>query len=317
MKRIRNILLITAIASCCNADKLQIHLPREITIQNDIPNLGQVAIIRGDELLASRAEKVTLGRISSPGQKITVDRPTVLSRLASSGIPASQVTLTGAENLTISQQHQAVRGEEFVEKALTFLQNNPLNPSICQYTPTRMPQDLILSEISEDIRFSCSFVNSSTANPVQVAVAVLSGDKELATREVSFLLKYDHRRVAAQVDIPRGAILSSENIKVENFVSNYPEPADWTAPYGLAAKRLLPANSIITASMVGPVKPPVILKRNQAVLIKIDRGGLTVTAIGKALQDGTLGEYIKVQNTASQRIIMAKVNEDGSVEPVF
>ncbi len=317
MKRIRNILLITAIASCCSADKLQIHLPREITIQNDIPNLGQVAIIQGDELLASKAEKVTLGRISLPGQKITVDRPTVLSRLASSGIPASQVTLTGAENLTISQKHQAVRGDDFIEKALKFLQNNLQNDSICQYTPTRMPQDLILSEISGDIRYSCSFVNSTTANPVQVAVAVLSGDKELGAREVSFLLKYDCRRVAAKVDIPQGAILSSENIKVKNFVSNYPEPADWTAPYGLAAKRLIPANSIITAAMVGPVKPPVILKRNQAVLIKIDRGGLTVTAIGKTLQDGTLGEYIKVQNTASQRIIMAKVNEDGSVEPVF
>ncbi|MDD5010796.1 MAG: flagellar basal body P-ring formation chaperone FlgA [Phycisphaerae bacterium] len=308
--------LIMAIAANCNAN-LQIHLPREITIQNDIPSLGQVAIIRGDELLAAKAEEVTLGRISSPGQKITVDRPTVLSRLASNGIPASQVTLTGAENLTISQRHQAIRGDDFIEKALKFLQNNLRNDSICQYTPTRMPQDLILSEISEDIRFSCSFVNSSTANPVQVAVSVLLGDKELGAREVSFLLKYDHRRIAAQVDIPQGTILSSENIKVENFVSNYPEPADWTAPYGLAAKRLIPANSIITEGMIGPVKPPIILKRNQAVLIKIDKGGLTVTAIGKALQDGTLGEYIKVQNTASQRIIMAKVNEDGSVEPVF
>jgi flagella basal body P-ring formation protein FlgA len=316
MKKITIIFLIMAIAANCNAN-LQIHLPREITIQNDIPNLGQVAIIQGDELLASKAEKVTLGRISLPGQKITVDRPTILSRLASSGIPASQVTLTGAKELTVSRPHQVVSGDEFVEKALKFLQNNLQNDSICQYTPTRMPQDLILSEIGEDVRFSCSFVNSSTANPVQVAVSVLSGDKALGTREVSFLLKYEHRRVVAQVDIPQGTILSSENIKVENFVSNYPEPADWTAPYGLAAKRMLPANSIITAGMVGPVKPPVILKRNQAVLIKIDRGGLTVTAIGKTLQEGSVGEYIKVQNAASQRTIMAKVNEDGSVEPVF
>jgi flagella basal body P-ring formation protein FlgA len=69
--------------------------------------------------------------------------------------------------------------------------------------------------------------------------------------------------------------------------------------------------------MVGPVKPQVLLKRNQTILIKVDRLGLLVTAIGRTMQDGGVGEYIKVQNLNSQRIITAKVNEDGSVEPVF
>lgn len=296
---------------------LQIYLPREITIEGDAPNLGQVAIILGDKLLTAKAEKVTLGRISAPGQKIILDRPTLLSRLACSGIPASEVTLTGAEELTVSQRHQNICGDEFVEKALAFLQDNPPNASICQYTPTRIPQDLILSETSEDIRLSPCLVKSNTANPVKVSISVFAGGKELGVREVSFLLKYNCRRVVAQTDIPSGAILSSENVKVENTVSNYPDPADWAAPYGLAAKRLLPANTVITANMVGPVKPPILLKRNQTVLIKIDRLGLVVTAIGKAMQDGRLGEYIKVQNVDSRRIIMAKVNEDGSVEPVF
>jgi flagella basal body P-ring formation protein FlgA len=300
-----------------NNTAIQIYLPREITVESNAPNLGQVAIIRGDELLTAKAQKVALGRISAPGQKITIDRPTLLSRLACSGIPASEVTLTGAEKLTISQQYQTIKGNEFVEKALAFLQNNPPNASICQYTPTRMPQDLILSETSEDIRLSPCLAKSNITNPVKVSVSVFSGDKELGVCEVSFLLKYNSRKVVAQVDIPLGAVISSENVKVENTVSNYPEPADWAVPYGLAAKRLLPANTVISADMVGPVKPPILLKRNQTVLIKVDRLGLVVTAIGKALQDGRLGEYIKVQNVDSHRIIMAKVNEDGSVEPVF
>ncbi len=307
----------------CKADTeqgesaLQIYLPREITIEGDAPNLGQVAIIRGDKLLAAKAEKITLGHISAPGQKITVDRQTLLSRLACSGIPASEVTLTGAEKLTVSQRHQTIKGDEFVEKALTFLKNNPPNTSICQYTLTRMPQDLILSETSKDIRLAPCLAKSNITNPVKVSVSVFSGDKELGVCEVSFLLKYNCRKVMAQVDIPSGTVISSENVKVENTVSNRPDPADWAAPYGLAAKRLLPANTVITADMVGPVKPPILLKRNQTVLIKVDRLGLVVTAIGKALQDGRLGEYIKVQNVNSQRIIIAKVNEDGSVEPVF
>jgi len=53
---------------------LRIYLPREITIEGDVPNLGQVAIIRGEESLSAKASKVTLGRISAPGQKIIVGR---------------------------------------------------------------------------------------------------------------------------------------------------------------------------------------------------------------------------------------------------
>jgi flagella basal body P-ring formation protein FlgA len=42
-----------------------------------------------------------------------------------------------------------------------------------------------------------------------------------------------------------------------------------------------------------------------------------VTATGKAMEKGRLGECIKVKNIDSQRVILAKVNEDGTVEPVF
>lgn len=319
MKNIIILIVLTAISACCNADKssLQIYLPREITINNDSPNLGEIAIIRGDESLAAKADKVSLGLISSPGQKITIDRSIVLSRLACSGISASDVTLSGAEEITVSQEHQIIRGDKFVETAISFLMENPPQSSVCQYSAIRIPQDLILSETSENIRLVPSLAENSIKNQATVLITVFSGDKELGSREAAFLLKYNSRKVTAKVDIPAGAIISSENIKVEKTVSNYPEPANWAVPYGLSARRSLPTNTVISMDMVEPVKPQVILKRNQNVLIKIDRFGLLVTAIGKTMQEGRVGEYIKVQNLSSQRVILVKVQEDGSVEPVF
>jgi len=296
---------------------LQIYLPREITIEGDVPNLGQVAIIRGEECLTAKARRVTLGRISAPGQKIIVDRSIVLSRLACSGIPVSEVVLTGAERITVTQQHQIIKGDEFVEKALAFLKKNPPEASICQWNPIRAPKDLILPGISKDIRTSLCLVRSSIRNQAKVRIAVFSNDNEIGVREVTFRLKYNCRKLVAQVDIPPGAVISPENVNIEKAVSNYPEPANWAVPYGFVAKRRLPANIVIRPGMVGPVKPKVLLKRNQNVVIKIDRLGLLITAIGKAMQDGRIGEYIKVRNVDSHRIILAKVSEDGSVEPVF
>ena len=302
---------------------LQIYLPREITIENDVPNLGQVAIIRGEEGLTAKAEQVTLGRISAPGQKIIVDRSTVLSRLASSGIPTSEVTFTGAERTTVSQQHQIIKGEEFVARALAFLEQNPPEASICQYSPVRIPQGLILPAINEDIRLSPCIAKSNIRNQVKVSVSVISGNVEIDVREVAFGLKYNCRRLTTTVDVPKGTVINAENTKVEKFVSDYPEPANWTVPYGFVTKRQLPANTVISKNMIGPAdvvapaRQPALLKRNQSVVIKIDSLGLSITAIGRAMEDGRVDEYIKVQNVDSQRIILAKVNEDGSVEPVF
>jgi flagella basal body P-ring formation protein FlgA len=313
---------------------LQIHLPREITIKGNAPHLGHVAIIRGNESLVAKASEIALGRISLPGQKIIVDRYLVLSRLACNGISVSEVALTGAEKITVRQQHQIIKSDEFVEKALAFLKKSPPDSLICQWNPIRIPKDLILPGVRKDIRLSPSLVKSSSRNQAKVRVVVFSSDREIGVRQVTFRFKYNCRRVVTQVEIPRGAAISPENVKIEKTTSNYPEPVNWSrfplfdalqngvsaVPCGLIAKRRLPANTVIRPGMVGPVKPQepqVLLKRNQNVVIRIDRLGLLITAIGKTMQDGRIGEYIRVRNVDSQRVILAQVNEDGTVRPVF
>ena len=300
-----------------NESALQIYLPGEVAVESDAPNLGQVAIIRGDESLAAKAGEIALGRIPAPGQKIVIDRSTLLSRLACNGINVSEVKLTGAEKITIRQQHQIIKSEEFVQKALDFLRQSSSETSICQWNPLRVPEDLILSGISKDVRLSPCLLSSGTRSQAKVQVAVFSEDREMGMREVTFRLKYNCRVAVARVDIPQGGVIGPENVKVEETVSDAPESASQTVPYGYVAKRRIPADTVISANMVASVTPQVLLERNQNVVIKISRFGLLVTAIGKAMQEGRVGEYIKVQNSDSQRIIMAKVNEDGSVEPVF
>ena len=136
-------------------------------------------------------------------------------------------------------------------------------------------------------------------------------------RTVIFRLKYNCRTAVTLVELGAGEVISPENVKIEKAVSNYPEPANWSPPYGLITKRRVPTNTALRPNMVGPVKPAVIVERNQTVILRIKNPGLLITAIGKAMQNGRTGECIKVRNVDSQRIIFAKVNEDGTVEPVF
>lgn len=296
---------------------LRVYLPREVTIKNSNFSLGQVSIVRGEQPLVAKANEIALGRISVPCQKIVVNRSMVLSRLASNGIPASKVTLAGAEKVTVKRQQQIIKGNEFVELASSFLRKNPSAGSLCQLTPMRIPTDLAVPGAGRDVKLSSHLVGSAAGNRAKVRIVVLVDGKQTGTREVTFLLKYNCRRAVALVDIPAGTAISPENVKIEKAPSNYPEPANWSPPYGLIAKHRIAANSVIHSYMIGPAESQVLLRRNQSVVVRIDRPGLLVTAVGKAMQDGRAGDYIRVRNVDSKRIILARVNEDGTVEPVL
>ena len=296
---------------------LHIHLPREVTIKDNSLKLGQVGIIRGKEPLVARATEIALGRISMPGQKIVLDRSVILSRLACSGVPASKVTLTGAEKITVRRQHQLIKGSELVELASSFLKKNLRPGSVCQLNPIRIPADVVVPGASKDIKLSPRLVGRRAGSRARVQIIAVADGKQIGTRQVTFLLRYNRRRVVALVDIPAGEAVNPENVKIEKSISNYPEPAGWSPPYGLIAKRRITANSVIHPHMIGPVKPQVLLKRNQTVVIRIERPGLLVTAIGEVMKEARAGEYIKVRNVDSKRTILARVNEDGTVEPVL
>jgi flagella basal body P-ring formation protein FlgA len=299
---------------------LQIYLPREVTIKSDTISLGEVSIIWGSPRgggLQAKAGKILLGRILVPGQKVVIDRTMVLSRLACNGIPVSKVTLTGAENITISRRHKIIKGSEFVDIASEFLKENPPPGSVCQWEAIRKPKDLVVPEKSKDIRLSARFAKSSAKNQAKVQIVVLEDGKQIEECEVTFRLKYKCHSAVTLVDIPAGEVISSKNVKIENGVANFPEPVDWRPPYGMVTKRTVPANTVLEPHMVAPVKAAVVIERNQNVVIRVERPLLVVTAVGKALNDGRVGEYIKVRNVNSQRIILVKVNEDGTVEPIF
>jgi flagella basal body P-ring formation protein FlgA len=294
---------------------LKIYLPRQVNVNDKSLTLGRISIIQGSESLAARASEIPLGRLSVPGQKIVLERPMILSRLACSGIPASKVTLTGSDKIMVKQQNRTISSSDFVSLADSLLEKNMPGKSACKWNPIREPKDFVVPAGSEDIKFSPSLIQTGVKNQARVEIAVLSGSNKVGLRQVTFSLTYECRQAVTKLDIPAGGVFSPENIKIETIQSNDPEVADWKPPYGQVAKRPLPAGTVLAQNMLESIEPPVILKRNQNVVIRIERPGFLITAMGIAMQDGRAGEYIKIRNTDSQRIILARIKEDGTVEP--
>jgi len=297
-------------------DRVGLHLPREITVQNPLLSLDQVAVVTGEGPLATTARSVRLGRFSVPGQKIVLDRATILSRLASAGIPAESVTLTGADAVTVRRRQQIISGDEFVAFAQLFLRQNPPGSSPCEGAVAAKPKDLALSDEPQNMQLVPRFVENGARGFVTVQVSVVVDGKEIGSRTVPLRLRYRAHKAVTLQEILEGTALTPENVKVEEFVSDRPETG-WKSPYGLVVLRKLPAGTEIRDGMTDTAQPSLVIRRNETVVIRVQRPGFLVTAVGLAMQEGRAGQFVKVRNTDSHRTIICKVNADGTVEPVL
>jgi flagella basal body P-ring formation protein FlgA len=296
---------------------LHVHLPREVRVQGSLLTLDQVSVVRGDPAMAIKAGAIPLGRLSVPGQKVTLDRATVVSRLASQGIAVERVRLTGAEAVTIRRHQKTISTEEFIELGQAFLRQHPPAPRIHESVPTVRPKDLILPGRVEDLHVDPRFVRNGSRGIVTIEFTVTADGQEVGTRRIPFRLHFQAYRAVAASDVPAGAVLTPENVKIETVVADRPQAAVWRPPYGLVATRLLQEGTEIRGDMVGMPQSTIIIRRNETVVIRIERPGLLVTAVGTAMHEAQAGEFLKVRNADSSRVIVCKVNADGTVAPVL
>lgn len=79
---------------------------------------------------------------------------------------------------------------------------------------------------------------------------------------------------------------------------------------GMAARRTLPAGQVLRAI---DVAPPRLVRRGDAVTMLYVDGGLELTAMGRALENGARGDVIRVTNSASSRSVDARVSGERHV----
>ena len=82
---------------------------------------------------------------------------------------------------------------------------------------------------------------------------------------------------------------------------------------GKQVRRMLPAGRPVQRQSV---MPPMIISRGDRVSIELKHGALKISAKGKAMEDASLGDEIRVVNLSSNRTIYAIAKGDGVVEVI-
>lgn len=114
--------------------------------------------------------------------------------------------------------------------------------------------------------------------------------------------------------VEKGKELTSDDV-VETMVeySKTPKGAvtELSSIVGKTAKSSLRPNTVITNDRL------VVVKKGESVYIKIEKPSFSIKMIGKALEDGFVGNVISVLNVTSNKVIKGVVNEDKTVSVLF
>ncbi len=321
--KIKRLMVAAVILVLCSAaiggPSLKIYLFREAVVEGDDITLASAGIVRGaDEQMLAEIRGVVLGKFALSGQQVRIDRNTILSRLASEGFESGDVEISGAESVTVRRDEQIIKGERFVTVAREYVESTG-KYSGAKVSLLREPKEWILDSSVKDVNFKASDGLYPREGLAKVEVKVYEDGVESGSREVEFSVAYKIQRAVASRDIKIGQALTAENIRIETIDSPRPQAKGWKVPYGLVATRPIREGREITDIVADYPKPPVLVERRQNVMLKIESGGLLVTSMGEALQEGKVGEFIRVRTGPGRggRIIIGKVMEDGTVRPSF
>lgn len=274
------------------------------TVEADVIRLGDIF-----DGLSAHQDRV-LGIAPRPGQDMVLNAHTLMRIAIALDLPwrprdgAEQTVIRRAAAIVPSGD---IRGAiekglraQGMEGAYDLEFSAPLDDIAL---PAGSPQTIELVSLRidpEKDRFNAEVAAPSAADPVRraslsgqinriVEVPILSRDLRngdvIGSADVAFL------EVSAR-DVDKDYLLRAEDL------------------VGMTPRRVILSGKPVRAA---DVQSPRLVSRNGKVLITFRKGPMTLTAEGRALQDGAKGESVRVVNAASSRTIEGVVSGAGEV----
>jgi flagellar basal body P-ring formation protein FlgA len=250
-----------------------------------------------------------LGAAPAPGERITVQAPQLAAIARDYGVDWRPVS--GAEQTILERA-----SVQFTQDALTGLlrpkliaAGAPANAAITLegYAAPALPVGANpTTEIAD-------FTYDTTNFRFTALLTVTTPDAPPAVQKIAGQIvpmvdaaTLTHRMAAR-------AILTAQDIRATRIPANALRGEAALSPnavLGLALRRDTPPGQPL---VTGDLTHPILVARNAPVRMVLSAGTMTLAAEGVALEEGSLGAHIRVQNPSSHAVMLAEITGDNEV----
>jgi flagella basal body P-ring formation protein FlgA len=263
---------------------------------------------------ASRESVIALGKMMvtsspMPGAVKTLAGSEVVRVLSDAGVNLDRVGYVIPRSMTISRAARELTQDEARSAISRFLKKTEPETKV-QRVLLPLRRDIFTG----DVNFSIGTPEDRGANRIAFPLTVTSADSETMSLEVeAFLARFKDVPVAKH-PLERGDTIEANDLVMARIDMSR-VPADVVGS----------ENSLIGLELMQPtsaggffrkrfVKISPVIKTGAPLTIRYIKGLLTATASGVAMEDGITGDFIRVRNESSRKILKARVISSGMVE---
>ena len=312
MKALRITLIIFPLLfpSLALAGGVIVRLMDEAEVKGEEIVLGQVAHIEADtEAEMKRLKAVPLISAPRPGESYRISRAHIEAMLERKGIDLKSVRIEGGSVL-VKRSYQRVKAERLMKALEEFLKRETGSPARVSIIPTTPVRDLLVPEGKVSIS-----VQSISGDPLRgwFRVRVMVDGKVAEEISIFARVRIERETVVAVKPIRAGQRISADMVKVERMMIGLEGKGAFEKVRDVLGK--IPSRSIEKGELIrrSDLRLPVIVRRGDVVMIVAKYGMIRITARGKAVENGRLGDVIEVENLNSKRRIRAEVMSPGVV----
>ncbi|NPA94166.1 MAG: flagellar basal body P-ring formation protein FlgA, partial [Thermodesulfobacteria bacterium] len=152
---------------------------------------------------------------------------------------------------------------------------------------------------------------------VSSMVTILVDGKPVRKARVCAYVEVYKKVLCAKRGLVRGQLIGPEDLSLVMMPISKLRGGFFDSPsrvVGLAAKRSIRPGQVIFASAVSK---PVLVKRGSRVLIVASSNNLRITVPGIAQEKGAQGDFVRVKNIDSNRVVIARVKDSDTVVVTF
>ncbi len=284
----------------------------------DIANVTTFVVKGGNERVTSlRANLATLGVFAVGKNRLSVKHDLIRKALVKSGFSAGNVQIEGPGQVRVRRKTIQIENRRilrmarrFVRNALVGIDENAKITFAKHISPVALP----LAKYSSELHIETAKKNPTYIGQVNLKLVVeLDGiDETLAVIPVLITRKVTTVRLARS--IKKGAVITRGDIKLESQeVSTMGDQLFFRASdvIGMIAKRDLANGETITRP---DIKQTPVVRKDDLLTVRVRSGLLTVRTICMAMQEGSPGEKILVQNLETKRQFAAIVIDEKTAE---
>ena len=295
-------------------DPVRISGDEYVTVRGEEVRLGDVARIDAAQPdMGQRLSVISLGDAPRPGKSRVIDRGFVLMRISQDGFSSDTVSLNIPEQVEVIRDSRQVSEAEIRKQVEDFFRQRALENAEVQLTDFKLLNEVILPAGDYSLTVEPP-ARGREMGPVGLNLSFQAQDGYRMKARATAKLEVMTEAVMSVRALERGRLIEAGDIKLAKVsLSSLPVnvSTDPKQVIGKKLKRHIPAMTMLRSELID--EPALVLK-GEVVTIYAESGGLRVTALGEAKEDGRGGDQIRITNLDSKKEVHARVLDNRTVQ---